>query len=55
MSQIPLLTGGKLFKMFPWVLLVKFQNAGMARVQQATSEMTVEICVTRAKRSIVGF
>lgn len=48
------LTDGKLFRMFPWVLSVKTRYAETASVEQATSEMTVEMCVTVAKRSRVG-
>lgn len=45
---------GKLFKMFPSVLLVNTTNADMAIVKQHTSEMVVEMWVTVLKRSNVG-
>ena len=47
-------TAEKLFKIFPCVLSVKTTYAEIANVQQATNEMTVEICVTFANLSKVG-
>jgi hypothetical protein len=45
---------GKLFRIFPCVLSVKIENAEIASVEHASSDIIVEICVTWAKRSSVG-
>ena len=50
-----MLSGGKLFSTFPSVLLPKVRNPAKAIVKQATIEIKVDQCVTRAKRSSVGF
>lgn len=47
-------TAEKLFRMFPCVLSVKTRYPEIASVQHATSDIAVEMCVTRAKRSSVG-
>ena len=47
-------TGPKLFRMFPCVRSVKTTYAETASVQHATSEMSVDTCVTLLKRSSVG-
>lgn len=43
-----------MFKTFPRVLSVKTQNAEMARIEHETSEIAVDIWVTRVNRSSVG-
>ena len=53
-AETRLLTAGKLLRMFPCVLFVKTQKAEMANIEQESRENTVAICVTSAKRSIVG-
>ncbi len=40
--------------MLPCVLSVKTTYADIANVEQATSDMAVEMCVTLLKRSKVG-
>ena len=43
-----------MFRMFPCVRSVKTTYAETASVQHATSEMSVDTCVTLLKRSSVG-
>lgn len=50
-----MLSVGKLFRMFPLVLSPKVRKPARAMARQATMEMLVERCVTRLKRSMVGF
>jgi len=40
--------------MFPCVLFVNTQKAEIANIQQEIKENRVDMCVTSAKRSIVG-
>ena len=40
--------------MFPWVLSVNTTKADIAKVEQATNEINVDICVTLANLSSVG-
>lgn len=50
-----ILSVGKLLRIFPWVLSPKVRKPASAMTMHATIEMLVEKCVTRAKRSRVGF
>ena len=50
-----ILSAGKLLRMLPCVLSPKVRKPARAMTMQATIDMAVERCVTRAKRSSVGF
>lgn len=53
-ARVRLPTAGKLLRIFPCVLFVNTQKAGMANTEQESNENKVDTCVTSVNRSMVG-